>query len=350
MHTNTDDSTPNTDTIHTEMQRNDRHRSKMSRRKDPSLTFQFPDMGRSMFNSQQKPSLPAPSNPLHRFPNNPIPGVGALAPTFPRNANGSTTSIMASHKRRFNWARAVQVLENKGSSMGVSEVVFCYTSLHDQHQITLADSDFEKGHVWKHAQLTDKGPGPAWPIQELNHQLQTLTQEVVADISKQRPAQLWSRLIQFSGVQITQPILQACGHVLRGRGTVIPHDMITFTVQGQADIFNLWNRSSNEGVRCLDRLYVCIVKYTYWLGDVSYGLRPAVGMANGSAPREYVQLNRDSRAISKEIVHSYFIGTVISQQRIRYITQAKLESVFHPLKPNHPNSLGLQLISINARM
>jgi hypothetical protein len=250
---------------------------------------------------------------------------------------------------RFNWARAVEVLEKDRSSMGVSEVVFCCTSIADNDQLLQADKDFDQGHLWMHARLTNKGAGPAWPIQGLDKQLQKMSVADVAHISQMPAAAIWPRLVQFSGVQITQPILQACGHALFGRGAVIPHDMITFTVQGQSDIFNMWNRNKDEGVRCTDPMYVCIVKYQSNGKVTSYGVRPAVGLANGQSPREVTILNRD-RYTPPEIVHSYFIGTVISQQRIRYIRRDRLESLFHVEGSAHPQTIGLQLISINTRM
>jgi hypothetical protein len=326
----------------------------MSNARDPGLTQKAPRLQRSMLGHDGRGvggalTVPLPSNMSNGFSGTGISGIGGGPATFPINVNGSRTGITASHDLRYTWARTVQVSEAAGS-MGISEAVFSYSDVSRERDLARADKDLERGVAWRHSQLVDSGIGPAWPINQLDKKLSALSAEEIKIV--QDDPGMWSQMIQFSGVQITQPVLQACGHVLFGRSPVIPRDMVTCTVQGKADVFNVWNREKTA-IRRMDRLYVCIVRRTHKNHDtVTFGMRPAVGRSNGLAPSTAYRLGKDSDHVC-EIVLSYFIGTVISQNKVRLVAKNKLEELFtnnQQNKQSHPQSFGLQLISILVRI
>jgi hypothetical protein len=239
--------------------------------------------------------------------------------------------------------------------MGVSEAVFVYSNAEQLRRLDLADSDLERGSTWSHVQLEDANIRPALTVQYLNKMLKDIPIETARTI-KTQPDVLWGNRVQFTGIQITEPAIRACGYALTGRSPTIPRDMVTCTVQGQADVFNIWNGCTpNNPIKCMDRLYVCIVRIDNTdTGTCQFVARPGVGTPCGGTPLiDTIPRIVDEDNLERTLVYSFFIGTMVTQKRLRPIKMETLRNLFS-VEDNqarlHPQHLRLQLVSVNVRM
>jgi hypothetical protein len=333
-------------------------RPRVPRKGDPSLTYKVPRMGSHPRSTPL--GVPPPGNPS-QFPDQPIAGVTGQFPTFPVNVNGSssTSAVMKSHDLRYNWARTVEVqTRDKTGCRGISEMVFSYTTLKRLSSIVRADEALQKGLTWDHKQL-EGDCSPALPVNQLDVKLKHLATAGKPLITSSE----WTHLVQFGGIQITQPVLQACAPLLQCRQPLPLRDMITFTVQGQADVFNVWNRPDNKAIVCMDRLFVCIVQLAGDGGTITYRALPAVGTRDHAVPdmadNHWPWLPRVPQArkaaaalpVARPVLlASFFIGTVVAHHRIRQVKPDKLKKLYESEGGQHPQTLNMQIISVNIRL